>query len=85
VPFDAVDWRGPIACFVGGEGAACRGAAGDGRSRVRIPMAEPVESLNVAVSAGVLLYEAWRQRTRPARDYVRLMTTIRRLVISSTA
>jgi tRNA G18 (ribose-2'-O)-methylase SpoU len=33
--------------------------------RIRIPMAEPVESLNVAVSAGVLLYEARRQRMRP--------------------
>jgi TrmH family RNA methyltransferase len=30
--------------------------------RVRIPMAPPVESLNVAVSAGLLLYEARRQR-----------------------
>jgi TrmH family RNA methyltransferase len=30
--------------------------------RVTIPMKPPVESLNVAVSAGVLLYEAARQR-----------------------
>ena len=34
--------------------------------RVRIPMAAPVESLNVAVAAGVLLFEAARQR-RSAR------------------
>jgi TrmH family RNA methyltransferase len=67
VPFDAVDWRGPIACFVGGEGAGLPEALLQmADRRVRIPMAEPVESLNVAVSAGLLLYEARRQRTRPA-------------------
>ncbi len=67
VSFDAVDWRGPVACFVGGEGAGLSEALLQmADRRVRIPMAEPVESLNVAVSAGVLLYEARRQRTRPA-------------------
>lgn len=67
VSFEAVDWRGPIACFVGSEGSGLPAelmAMAD--RRVRIPMAEPVESLNVAVSAGLLLYEARRQRTRPA-------------------
>ena len=67
VSFDAVYWRGPIACFVGGEGAGLPDALLQmADRRIRIPMAEPVESLNVAVSAGVLLYEARRQRTRPA-------------------
>jgi TrmH family RNA methyltransferase len=67
VPFDAVDWRGPVACFVGGEGAGLPEVLLQmADRRVRIPMAEPVESLNVAVSAGLLLYEARRQRTRPA-------------------
>jgi TrmH family RNA methyltransferase len=67
VPFDAVDWRGPVACFVGGEGAGLpEELLQMADRRVRIPMAEPVESLNVAVSAGLLLYEARRQRTRPA-------------------
>jgi TrmH family RNA methyltransferase len=67
VAFDALDWRGPVACFVGGEGAGLPEALLEmADRRVRIPMAEPVESLNVAVSAGVLLYEARRQRTRPA-------------------
>jgi len=32
--------------------------------RVSIPMAPHVESLNVATSAALLLYEARRQRTR---------------------
>ena len=67
VSFDAVDWRGPVACFVGGEGAGLPEALLQmADRRVRIPMAEPVESLNVAVSAGLLLYEARRQRTRLA-------------------
>ena len=30
--------------------------------RASIPLTQPVESLNVAVAAGVLLYEARRQR-----------------------
>ena len=65
--YDAVDWRGPVACFVGGEGGGLREALLQmADRRIRIPMAEPVESLNVAVSAGLLLYEARRQRTRPA-------------------
>lgn len=66
-PFDAVDWKGPTACFVGSEGAGLPEAVlAMADRRVRIPMAAPVESLNVAVSAGLLLYEARRQRTRPA-------------------
>jgi TrmH family RNA methyltransferase len=66
-PFDAVDWKGPTACFVGSEGAGLPDAVlAMADRRVRIPMAAPVESLNVAVSAGLLLYEARRQRARPA-------------------
>jgi tRNA G18 (ribose-2'-O)-methylase SpoU len=29
---------------------------------VRIPLVQPVDSLNVAVAAGILLFEAQRQR-----------------------
>ncbi len=57
------DLRGPCALVLGGEGegipAALRSVA---RARLRVPMAGKVESLNVAVAAGVLLYEARRQR-----------------------
>jgi 23S rRNA (guanosine2251-2'-O)-methyltransferase len=35
---------------------------------VRIPMAGSVSSLNVSVAAGVVLYEAVRQRLTPADD-----------------
>jgi TrmH family RNA methyltransferase len=68
VPFDAVDWRGPVACLVGSEGAGLpEDVLAMADRRVRIPMAPPVESLNVAVSSGLLLYEARRQRAaRPA-------------------
>jgi TrmH family RNA methyltransferase len=61
--FTEVDWRGATALVVGPESsglstdeiaAACEA--------VRIPMQGSVESLNVAVATGVLLYEASRQR-----------------------
>ncbi|MFN2499708.1 MAG: TrmH family RNA methyltransferase [Pyrinomonadaceae bacterium] len=58
-----VDWTNPRALILGPETSGLTRAeiemAGDA---VRIPMREPVESLNVSVAAGVLLYEAARQR-----------------------
>jgi TrmH family RNA methyltransferase len=62
---DAADLTGPLAIVVGGEGSGLSEAtiaASD--LRVSIPMAPQVESLNVATSAALLLYEARRQRTR---------------------
>jgi RNA methyltransferase, TrmH family len=60
---DQVDLRKSTVLFVGSEAAglppavrcACEAA-------VSVPMAAPVESLNVAVAAAVILYEARRQR-----------------------
>jgi TrmH family RNA methyltransferase len=57
------DFSGPTLVLVGGEGAGLPDevqALAD--VRLRIPMRPPVESLNVAVAAGVVLYEAYRQR-----------------------
>jgi tRNA G18 (ribose-2'-O)-methylase SpoU len=58
------DLRQPLALVVGAEArgvpAALRAAA---TAHVRIPLRSPVESLNVAVAAGVLLFEARRQRS----------------------
>jgi RNA methyltransferase, TrmH family len=61
--YDEVDYRGPVALLLGNEGAGLPPAlvARAGQT-VRIPMAAPVESLNVAVAAGVLFFEAARQR-----------------------
>jgi TrmH family RNA methyltransferase len=61
-----VDLRGPLAVLLGGEGGGLAPEAERmADERVSIPMRRPVESLNVAVSAALLLYEAHRQRRRP--------------------
>jgi TrmH family RNA methyltransferase len=54
---------GPVACLLGGEGSGLTDhvvQAADGV--ITIAMELPVESLNVAVSAGLIVYEARRQR-----------------------
>jgi TrmH family RNA methyltransferase len=61
--YDEADLRGPVALVVGSEGAGlpaavCRRAA----ARLRVPLAGPVESLNVGVAAALVLFEAARQR-----------------------
>lgn len=54
----------PAALLIGGEGPGLpAGIIRDADARVTIPMTAPVESLNAAVAAAVLLYEARRQRT----------------------
>jgi len=63
---EAVDWRGRVGLFVGGEGPGLADelvARCD--ARVSIPMATTVESLNVAVAAAVLIYTARNQRMNP--------------------
>jgi TrmH family RNA methyltransferase len=59
-----VDYRGPVAILVGGEGAGLsRSIVEAADERVTIPMAAPVESLNAAVAAALIVYEVRRQRT----------------------
>ncbi len=62
-PMYDVDFTTPTVILIGGEGAGLPGAmlAEAGR-QVTIPMSGAVESLNVAVAAALLLYEARRQR-----------------------
>jgi TrmH family RNA methyltransferase len=62
-PLFDMNLRGPVAFLLGGEGPGLpidAMAAAD--CRVSIPMQAPVESLNVAVAAALLVYEAARQR-----------------------
>lgn len=65
-PANLVDMAGPIALVIGNEG---NGVADDliarADAKVTIPCPGPVESLNAAVAASVLLYEAARQRGLP--------------------
>ena len=59
------DLRGSIALVLGGEGKGLRRLTRELCDyQVAIPMAGQVESLNVSVAAGVLLYEVVRQRSR---------------------
>jgi TrmH family RNA methyltransferase len=57
------DFRRPLLLVVGAEAAGVPPELLQAATaRVRIPLQAPVESLNVAVAAGVLLFEAQRQR-----------------------
>jgi TrmH family RNA methyltransferase len=60
------DWTGPTALFLGGE-AGFSSEKVRALAKVRVPLAPPVESLNVAVAAGVLVFEAARQRRGAGR------------------
>jgi TrmH family RNA methyltransferase len=63
VAYDAVDWTQPSALIVGGEAAgAGEEAATLATGRVSIPMVGGAESLNAAMAATVILFEAARQR-----------------------
>lgn len=76
-PSDLMELGRPIALIIGNEGNGIPAAlAARADSAIAIPCPGPVESLNAAVAASVLLYEAARQRAtgsglnrreRPAR------------------
>jgi TrmH family RNA methyltransferase len=58
------DLTGPIAILIGNEGSGLSSSTIDQADiRIKIPCPGPVESLNAAVAASILLYEASRQRT----------------------
>jgi TrmH family RNA methyltransferase len=60
---DGVDWSGRIALLLGGEGTGLSDRiVTESDERVTIPMKSPVESLNVAASAAILIYAARRGR-----------------------
>ncbi len=61
--YPQVDWRKSCALLIGSEAEGPSAAARQFTvRRVHIPMPGPAESLNAAVAAGVLLFEAARQR-----------------------
>jgi 23S rRNA (guanosine2251-2'-O)-methyltransferase len=61
--YDAVDWTLPSAVVLGAEGTGLRRMVRETCDLVvSIPMAGHVDSLNVSVAAGVVLFEAARQR-----------------------
>ena len=63
VRYDRADLRGPVAILLGSEGAGLSPAVmRRAAARLRIPLAPPVESLNVAAAAALVLFEAARQR-----------------------
>jgi len=65
--YDAVDYRGRAAVVLGGEGRGLhQQVAKHCDFLVRIPTAGRIASLNVSVAAGVVLFEAVRQRNRLA-------------------
>lgn len=65
--YTAWDWTQPSVLFLGGEGAGLHRLV---RERcdalVSIPILGKIESLNVSVAAGIVLYEAVRQRAAAA-------------------
>jgi 23S rRNA (guanosine2251-2'-O)-methyltransferase len=66
--FDKADLTGPIGLVVGGEGnGVSRLVAEHCDQMIRLPMWGKVNSSNVSVAAGILLYEIRRQRSINAK------------------
>lgn len=64
-PLDQAQFAGPIAIFVGGEGAGLpREIVSAVDEVIAVPHSPKVESLNAAVATSIVLYEAARQRRK---------------------
>ena len=64
LPYTQADLKSPLALIVGGEAeGASPQATRLSTARVHIPMPGGSESLNAAIAAGVLMFEALRQRS----------------------
>ena len=67
IPYWQLDWTRPTVLLLGNEGAGLHPElAALASQRVTIPHSRAVESLNVAVAAGPLLLERWRQQQQRA-------------------
>ena len=63
IPCTRANLAGPVALLIGNEGSGLSADLLDrATGRIAIPTPGPVESLNAAVAAAILLYEASRQR-----------------------
>ena len=63
VPYTAIDFRRPTAIVLGSEAEGLTALwSGEGITAVTLPMLGIADSLNVSVAAGILFYEAQRQR-----------------------
>lgn len=61
--YETIDWTAPSAIVLGAEGSGMRRLVRESCDfLVSIPMAGHIDSLNVSVAAGVVLFEAARQR-----------------------
>lgn len=66
--YTEIDLAGPVALVLGAEAEGLTDAwSGADIEAVRLPMLGVADSLNVSVSAAILLYEARRQRGLPPR------------------
>ena len=62
-PLPGFSFTGPVAIVLGGEGPGLLpDAVAQADERLSIPMRQPVESFNVAITAALILYEAAKQR-----------------------
>jgi TrmH family RNA methyltransferase len=63
IHYTSVDWQRPHALIIGNEAHGLSAAARSiAQHRIAIPMHHGVESLNAAMAATVILFEAQRQR-----------------------
>lgn len=73
IPYTEFDFTGPTAVVFGNESEGISPAAGRMADvLIRIPMLGMAQSLNLSVSAGIILYEAVRQRERASSPERRL-------------
>jgi TrmH family RNA methyltransferase len=78
-----VDWCQPVALLVGNEGAGLpEEVERSADTRIRIPMASGIESLNAAAAAAVVFYEAARQRNSAAASGIQTSATSQPLKIT---
>ena len=66
VPYDTIDFRTPSALVIGTESTGLTEEwRNDSTAKIRIPMEGKLDSMNLSVAAGILIFEAKRQRKHP--------------------